>query len=290
MHHQDTFSTRSTFSGIGRFDRLFPCRGTLGLAAVAWVGLSTSTLAQVSYDITGGNAVEVNNAFFFPSTSQSASGTGVYNTFYRLSANDGTLEGYNTGIASRMPDVANTPNIAIRLNNLTVPANNPVLGVNYYSFGLDINEPANANAPISLDNVEVWISGTQLTTANTYAALANGGAQRIYSLDEFQDSEILVDYRSASSGSGRADMIFLIPQSLFPTSIGGEPNYFIYLYSAFGGKGGVWRDNQGFEEWQTVSGLSFTIVPESSTWAAAATLAGLAGVIWMRRRSTHQQA
>lgn len=260
--------------------------GAIGVIALA--GLSSSVSAQVSYDLRTGGAVVVNGAVFFAATSLSVStpsGTGVYNAFYKLNTNQAIEEGYNTGIKSAMPHVAQTPNLCIRLNNLTVPANNPIPGVNYYSFGLDINEPNNPNRLLSVDNVEVWISATQLNPANTYAALASGGAQRIYSLDQFEDSEILTDYSISGGGSGRADMLFLVPQTLFPATLGGKANYYIYLYSRFGGKGGVWSNNQGFEEWQTVAGLNFTFVPEAHTWAAGICLAGLAGAAWMRRRS-----
>lgn len=283
MHHGKNFRGNPMPGSVQNLNRRSFVSGAIGVIALA--GLSSSVSAQVSYDLTTGGAAEVNDAFFFHQTSASASGTGVYNTFYRVSAGQtGIEEGYNTGIASRMPDVSNTPNLAIRLADLTVPVNNPILGVSYYSFGLDINEPNNPARLLSMDNVEVWVSGTQLTTANTYAALASGGAQRIYSLDEFVDGEVLLDYVVSSSGSGRADMIFLIPQTLFPATVGGEANYFIYLYSRFGSKGGLWQAESGFEEWQTVSGLSFTIVPEAHTWAAGISLAGLAGAAWMRRR------
>ena len=80
-------------------------------------------------------------------------------------------------------------------------------------------------------------------------------------------------------------MLFLIPQTLFPAILGTEANYYIYLYSRFGEKGGAWAAESGFEEWQTVSGLNFTFVPEAHTWMAGISLAGLAGAAWMRRRS-----
>lgn len=284
MHHGKNFRGNPIPGSVQNVNRRSVVSGAIGVIALA--GLSSSVSAQVSYDLRTGGAVTVNGAVFFQDTSDSVSGTGVYNTFYRVSAGQsGIEEGYNTGIASRMPDVSNTPNLAIRLNNLTVPLNNPIMGVSYYSFGLDINEPNNPNRLLSVDNVEVWISATQLTIANTYAALASGGAQRIYSLDQFEDSEILTDYSISSSGSGRSDMLFLVPQTLFPTTLGTEANYFIYLFSRFGSKGGAWAAESGFEEWQTVAGLNFTFVPEAHTWAAGICLAGLAGAAWMRRRS-----
>ncbi len=288
MHHGKNFRGNPVLGSVQNLNRHSFVSGAIGVIALAGLSSSVSAqFAQVSYDLTTGGAVAVNGAVFFHDTSESASGTGVYGAIYKLNTNQAIEEGYNTGITSRMPHVSNSPNELIRLADLTVPANNPISGVSYYSFGLDINEPANAGTGtplLSMDNVEVWVNGTPLTTGDTYAALASGGAERIYWLDELIDGEVLLDYTLSSSGQGASDMLFLLPQTLFPTTVDGEANYYIYIYSRFGGKGGPWINDGNFEEWQSVAGLSFTFVPEAHTWAAGISLAGLAGAAWMRRR------
>ena len=199
-----------------------------------------------------------------------------------------------------MTGVGNSPNNLIRLNQLGVAVDNPnrtgeALG--YYTFGLDINESNNLpDSLLSLDDLQIWVRDTPLASGATsltalQAGTANVNYKKVWGLDNTADREILLDYAVASSGSGRGDMIFAVPQSLFPAAMNGQANYYVYLYSAFGAKGSEdvkWYDQAGNEQWNIVTGESIfppALIPEASTLGAVFSLSSLGLFHAWRRRA-----
>jgi len=274
-------------------------RWAIYLAASA--ALAGAARAQFAYDLTIPNvSAQINynghTAFFFLQTSESATGTGVYNTFVQLQDGndaDSAEHGYN-GSSPRMPDVGSSgqSNKLVQFSDLTVPSNNPVNGVTYWSVGLDINE-SGSDEFISLDKFQVYIRSSPLANHNSLLSLTSG-ATLVYDMDQgsLGNASILMNYLLSSSGSGRADLLVLLPQSITNGISGINSSWYFYLYTELGSYGSIGSSNfgaaAGFEEWQTVSGLSFfppPIVPEAGTWAALG-FGGLAlGYVW--RRQSH---
>jgi hypothetical protein len=72
-------------------------------------------------------------------------------------------------------------------------------------------------------------------------------------------NEILLNY-SNNSGSGNGfDMFLLVPTSVLN---GVSSSNFLYLYSSFGGVGGAYAINSGFEEWALIRATGQSGVPE----------------------------
>lgn len=266
---------------------LFP----LGLLAV-FAGASLPARAAPTYfDLSQpspaplGSAL-VNGAYLFSITPVTASGTGVFNTFlaYGGPSNGGSEEGYNSSLGTLMPDVADSKTDNITVSLLT---SYTVLGIAYYSFGFDINESQSAATLYqSLDQLQVWVKSSPLTSSATYLDLAGSGATKIYDLDSngAADRTVLLNSAISSSGSGQSDVLFLLPKSLVDAVATSTWN--IYLYAQNGATGVVGGNNYqaegGFEEWARVSGFTgFTPpptvqpIPEASTVAAAGGLAVL---------------
>lgn len=288
---------------------VFKGRSRRQMVAMACAAVVTNAaLAQVVYDISqiSGSAI-INGAYFFPLNNTSVSGTGVYNTFVGIGNNTVGEEGYNATARPVMPDVATASTRTMDITVSQVPFSNVTIGSTvtaFYTFGLDINE-SGSDSYISLDALQVWVRSTPLTTAATLADLTGSGAKLVYDMDDPTlgtgtpvNTVVLMNYLLSSSGSGQADMSFLLPKSLIDTATGTNGTWYVYLYSKFGTFGtynGQNFDNTaGFEEWQRVSGLTYTppdVVPEAGTTAAGVALAGVAGgVLWRRRRAAKAQA
>jgi hypothetical protein len=204
--------------------------------------------AVTSLNLTAGGSGTLNGALFV-TTDQQPTGSGVIQSFVRLSqsGNNTTAEGYNSSSSSLMPDVntSNTFTHDIQLSSLSLVN---IAGVSYYQFLLDINQ--NNNDPLlSLDELQIYTRSTALTDASTLANLQAAPSQLRYDLDGAGDAEILLNY-NLNSGSGSGDLYAYIPQTAFSGAAGTD---FVYLYSMFGAKGGAYAENDGFEEWATVS-------------------------------------
>jgi PEP-CTERM motif len=218
-------------------------------------------------------------------------GTGVIQSFLRLQ-NTPNEQGYNTdarsynangnynlgGVKTQF-DEKSDPNFTRSITLDAVPIVK-IGGVNYREFFLDINENASAAGRlISLDQLEIFLSSSSTldnySSANpnsTPSSLTGPGANSklIYTLDTgfdpatpdnpFVDNWIALDYLTSSGGSGKGDMVFYLPDSLFANS-GQGTNPYVYLYSQFG-CGGVNKfcnnnanyssddiSQAGFEEW-----------------------------------------
>lgn len=218
-----------------------------GMCGIAVAGLLIPTAQAVSLDLTGATTSGTINSAFFIRTDAASTGTGVIDSFVRLSqsGNGTTAEGYNADARPVMPDVNTSPTFTrdLLLSEVPVVVNPSGQIGSFYEFLLDINQ--NSSDPfLSLDAIDIYTRATALATANTLASLTGTSTLR-YSLDGAPagDSELLLNY-NINSGSGSGDLFAYIPTSAF-----GANTEYVYLYSKFGFKGGIYVENDGFEEW-----------------------------------------
>jgi hypothetical protein len=207
--------------------------------------LLTLPVEAQTVDLATGDHGTVNGAQFLW-TRERPTGTGYIDPFVRIQRKH-TEQGYNTSGRPFPFDEKDPLNYThdLRLNQL---GSIVVNGVEYYQFLLDINEPGNTKALLSLDDLQIYTSTEgSLRTRN----LSQLGTLR-YDLDAGGDHWILLD-AARNSGSGSGDMLALIPTRLFA---GAKATDFIYLYSQFGTHFESKSDDSeaGFEEWAVVAG------------------------------------
>ncbi len=292
------------------------CQRKLSLAAASLALGAMPAFGINYYDLTSSPNVsaQISGGYFFnrgsTNVTEASTGTGVFNTFLAVSDNndaDLAAEGYNVGPSQVMTDVNAAKTEYMRVGPgsfgtdviLTTPnsTSGEGSGVGFFAFGLDINEPASGASPyLSLDELEIWISPNQLANGSSYANLTGlSNVQKVYDMDAGPggDSSILVNYLISSSGSGRADLAFLLPQATITNVAGVNANWYVYFYSKVGEVGTTLDVNKdfgenagGFEEWGTLSGFNFfvpAVVPEASTFGSVSAIGLLfAGYGWTR--------
>lgn len=199
-------------------------------AAHARAGLDLSTPGSSGY-LAGG---------LFQQGDVQPAGTGVFNTFLQIQAQDARQaieQGYNTDYRPAQFDEKNDAphNHSLLLTDVPLVS---IGGVEYRQFLLDINQPKGGGASdlLSLDSLQIFQSND--------AALHNfptfdGEATQIFNLSAAGAAITL--NASLSHGSGQSDMIANIPNALFNPS-----NPYVTLYSQFGV---TLPAHGGFEEW-----------------------------------------
>lgn len=232
-------------------------------------GVTVAHAAPTIYDLTSGSVgpplvqdqATVNSAIFLaPSGIYDATGTGVFNPFVRIQDNV-SEQGYNTSDRSVQFDENTDPNFTRDVLFSDVPIIT-LNGTKYLEFVLDINESASVgNRYISLDRLQLFVGANQQTNtaAGDYDGVSTlGTLTALYDLDSGGDNALFLDYGVVGSGSGRADLVALIPLSVIPTSLQNSSSS-LYLYSQFGltNDPTPFRDgtsDAGFEEWAYVRG------------------------------------
>lgn len=248
----------------------------LTTALTGLFGVSVSHAAPTIYDLTSGQVgppfvqatAPVNGAkFLAPSGIYDATGTGVFNPFVRIQQKDNE-QGYNTSDRKVQFDENTSP----QYTRDVLFSDVPIVTLNntkYLEFVLDINEDSNITGRyISLDRLQLFVGANQAT--NTAAGDYDGTnvlgtLTALYDLDGLGDSALFLDYGVVNIGSGRADLVALIPLSVIPTGLQNSSS-FVYLYSQFGLTDSltrIGRSDAGFEEWAYVRG-SVTCPPGST--------------------------
>jgi len=285
-------------------------RNKVLLAVAAALGCAAGMAQSLTYDLTtDGSSVLVDGAYLFQVTTTTATGTGIFNTFLRQQdVNGGSDPSGATQAAGFNSESLQNP-MKLELDQsqtfflrgdassgstkiLATSTVNNVAG-SFFSFGLDINEPnSSIQDYLSIDELELWVSSSPINNPTGYTSLTGSGATKIYELDTTtRDVTVLGRAVPSSSGSGKADYSFLVPQSKFTSVSGWNGTWYVYLWSMVGGVGTLggldYGENSGFEEWGTVSGATYNVpppVPEAGTWAAAGFGLALVGQGWLRRR------
>jgi len=247
-----------------------------------------SARADFTIDLVGGTSGSTSAGLdFFTRTDSQATGTGVIQSFVRISGNTNLINGYNQSARPLQYDENNSPQFTRDLPLSAVPIVT-IGGVQYREFLLDINQTS-ANPLLTLHELQIFTSAAPIVsgagTVTNEGVNGSGagtenftlaGATKIYDLDAqtAMGAQIELDY-NLNSGSGSGDMFAYIRSDLFTGA-------FVTLYSRFGP---VQPNNDGFEEWsvRTVSAPPGFVVPEPTTIVTAFT--GLPiGLAMLRRR------
>ncbi len=269
---------------------------TLWLTALSFGILNAAT---ITVDFTNGNTVSGSGsvtvsggtgaAIFDASSAPRAVGTGLIDSFVRIQ-NSPAEQGYNTDATGVMDDKAGVFTHSLLLSSLDAATK-----LGYYTFLLDINQTSD-HPLLSLDDIKLFYASTGNLSDSTLSGL-QGHATQVY---DFQSAttcgavtgqalctspggthnEILLNY-SFNSGSGNGfDMFLYIPVSVFASA---PANSYVYLYSAFGGLGGNYAGNDGFEEWARINAPLHAPEPGTFSILCLGIVALLAGSF--RRRS-----
>ncbi len=230
----------------------------------------------------GGDEIISNSfgtAYFLQFDEDESSGTGVFDPFVRLSANTLQQQGVNSSGRNLVWDENSAPGFTRDLKLDEVPTIECPFGFTGFAgqtcreFALDINEVG--STPLwflSLDATRVYVSEQPNICDVTVCkngqnnpfefdpfALDFGvaGAQLIWAMDGLKETNYGIGLNfQLDNGSGRADLVMYIPESVFPPAIsdacpydqglGDDCPYFVHFYSHFGADQ---TQDDGFEEW-----------------------------------------
>lgn len=213
--------------------------GSGNMVSAVTCGTAAGTIA----DLSSGGTVTINGAIY-TTTDQQSTGSGVIQSFVRISTNDNCEQGYNTSGRPLQFDENNSPTFTHDLLLSAVPIVT-ISGVQYREFLLDINQ--NSSSPdnlLSLERLEIW-EASEGSLLNFTPGTGFGSSTTdslLYSLDGAGDRYVLLNY-NLNSGSGSGDLFLYVPNSLFT---GANVGPYIYLFSRFGDHN---SNNDGFEEW-----------------------------------------
>jgi hypothetical protein len=251
------------------------------LSSVPVMGLPTLDLT------TSGSSGVINGANFIQYTA-GASGTGLVNPFVRVKkASSDIVRGYNTNGTTEFETEDGPWTQALLLSDVPVVTVDPdgpgPLGLtDYREFLLDINQSGGSQSKLSLDDLKIHLAGSPALTGYPQPASSPFGSfgEPIYDLDAGGDNWILLDAALSGSGSGKLDMIALIPKAKFDAGTGD----WVYLYSKFGeSEASKYPNSGGFEEWVIRVGGSLQIPAPGAIVLGSI---GVGAIGWLRRRRT----
>jgi len=186
------------------------------------------------------------------SATYGSSGSGIFNSFVRLQGNPKKTDwesGYNTDGTREFDTKGGKFTHSILLSEIPTIE---IDGKLYLEFFADINEKDSGELThISLDDFELYLTGDPNQT--DYNALWNTFPNElIYDFDWGNEGEYIL-INDVNQGSGRGDLRYLVPNGFGPEECNyGNPacTTYIVLYSEFGGLGGDYGFDGGFEEWK----------------------------------------
>lgn len=182
-------------------------------------------------------------------TTYGSAGTGTFNSFVRIQGIEKKTpwqQGYNTDGTPEFDTKGGKWTHSILLSEIPTIE---VGGLLYWEFFADINE-SDSTPKITLDDFELWLTDDpeldEYSTFGTYAS-------KIYDYDDENTDYILIN--DVNQGSGRGDLRYLVPQEdgFDPGDCSyGNPacETYLILFSRWGGKGGEYLFDGGFEEWK----------------------------------------
>jgi hypothetical protein len=259
------------------------------------LSVSGNTSANVPGDV-GGTAI-------FRDYFTQPAGTGVFDPFLTIernaagkppTSNSNIEQGYNTDGVLYMDQQRPNWNKLLHVGDL---APITVSGKTYYGFELDANEPGADKSIISVDNIRVYTSSGDNTGAvkDNLANLASLGTLRWALNDGVKNADgswnvtdwVKLDAAqenvdsNSNGGSGKSDMLVLIPTTAFT---GASANDFVWFYNLNGVHYTVDGDlaaESGYEEWRAV--VKLNTVPDGGATVALLGL-GIIGLGAMRRK------
>lgn len=194
-----------------------------------------------------------------------SSGTGVIEPFLRWQANN-TETGMNTDVPPPYDTKAGIWTHSITLGQLGIVT---VSGVDYYVFTLDINEPNQDAAFLTLNEMRIYTTSAGGSLADEDAVIA-AGATLNYNLDGTVDQTIYTDYRVSNTGSGESDVDFYIPTSFFAGALSTDNIYFVVNSGLAGDTTGL-DSADGFEEIRAFFGTTTTTSTTSTSSSSSST-------------------
>lgn len=242
----------------------------------SWVTCIAVIVAVASVSQAEASVQWINDAKF-ESAGDVLSGSGQFPTFVAIQHGD-TEQGYNTSGRDVPFDENNSLQVTYDVKLADVPvvqllneAGDETL--NYLEFVLDINE-GGAEKFLSVDAIQLYTSPTGSSTTTVLSELGT--------LRWELDGAILLD-ENINSGSGKADMRMLVPESLFA---GAGEDDFLILYSHFGDYGDSYASTDGPEEWgmNIVEPEGGVPIPEPATIVIWSLLGALGIAYGWRRR------
>jgi hypothetical protein len=235
-------------------------RGAVLLAAVAaLLGASAANAAFPPIDLTtAGTTVtsSVDGTIWTNTDLIQSSGTGVIEPFLRWQAND-TETGMNTDAQTPPYDTkAGIWTHSVTLGDLLIVNKG---GIDYYVFTLDINEPNQEQAFLTLNELRIYTVDQSAggALADEIAVQGAAGSALNYDLDGTSDQTIYTDYRVSNTGSGESDVDFYIPTSFFAGTSSTDYLYMVVNSGLAGDTNGL-DSADGFEEIRAVLGGSST--------------------------------
>jgi len=217
--------------------------------------ISMGSIASAdTIDLTGGGSFgRFSPNDFFQQISPQSTGTGVIDSFVRITTNEDIVQGYNTDGAFQF-DELNGHTDSLLLS--TVPIVTSSTGVEYRQFLLDINQTG-SDPLLSLNELQIFLGDAPDLSGATVGAggLLSFGtdAYLVYDMDATGENTVELNY-NLNTGSGSGDVFFYVRNSLFTGA-----NPWVYLYSSFGSPN---NNNDGFEEWAVVRTLTPTLFDE----------------------------
>jgi len=235
----------------------------LAALALVIVGLvSVNALATVIDLTTDGSSGVLNGALFVQYSSTIPTGTGNFDSFLRIGGT-GVEKGYNTDGPLQWDTKAGLWTHSLPLSSIPTMQ---IAGTVYREFALDANQTGTSSL-LSLDELVIHVEGSSVLTN-----YPTGFSPPVYEMGS--GNGVVLDNNLASSGSGRADILVLVPSGL----LGNDETKFVYLYTSFGSRH---VSNDGYEEWGVSTAEPF--LPEPATLAMLA-LGGLVVLLRRRRR------
>ena len=293
---------------------------TLTLVAAAVVVLPSYRAVGQEFNLSGvptTQTAEITGAYggkaIFADQWSQPTGSGVFQPFLTLDSNGQTSTGnsnieqaYNTDGTVAMYLDQLRPNA---LGNKTITYGSlqrfDVNGSSYVAFVLDANEPGSDKSLISIDNIRIYSSADDKTTAGIGQANLNDLGAKVWGMNDpltagttppdlngFNVNQwVKLDANqsnnngsNANGGSGQGDMIVYIPVTAFQAA-GTLDSDYVWFYNLNGVHYSVDGDlaaQAGYEEWKALTGPN-TVPDGGNTLVLFGTALAALGVLARRR-------